>query len=233
MKVAIMQPYFFPYIGYFQLINAVDVFVVYDNVKYTKKGWFNRNRYLKNGSDALFTVPLRHDTDQLFVREREIADSFDRKRFLDQFRESYRKAPYFEDTFGLVRSVVLNEEKNLFRFLHASLGAVCRHLRIDTKVVISSAVPIDHSLRGTDRVIAICEEIGADVYINPPGGRALYNREHFSLHGIDLKFLSPTPFEYQQAGNPFVPWLSIIDVLMFNTLDATRHLIDTKFEITA
>ena len=125
MKLAIMQPYFFPYIGYFQLIAAVDLFVVYDNIKYTKKGWINRNRLLRNGQDATFTVPLKSASDALDIRERELADDFNRGKLLNQFKGAYQRAPFFAETFPLVERVVRHEEGNLFRFLHHALVETC------------------------------------------------------------------------------------------------------------
>src|SRR6476646_6270368 len=106
MKAAIMQPYFLPYIGYFQLINACDVFIVYDNIKYTKKGWINRNRFLRNGADVLFSLPLRKDSDFLDVRERTIAPDFDPEKVLAALREAYRRAPHFGEAFAVVERVL-------------------------------------------------------------------------------------------------------------------------------
>ena len=115
MKIGIMQPYFFPYIGYFQLIQSVDIFVVYDNIKYTKKGWINRNRMLLNGKDVMFTLPLKKDSDLLDVRERELATDFNCNKLLNQIKGVYGGAPYFEQTFPLVKSIVRYEDKNLPR----------------------------------------------------------------------------------------------------------------------
>src|SRR5258705_11030314 len=99
MRLAVMQPYFFPYIGYFQLIAAVDLFIVYDNIKYTKKGWINRNRMLRNGKDVMFSVPLKNDSDYLDVCERELAADFNRDKLFNQLKGAYRGAPNFSQTF--------------------------------------------------------------------------------------------------------------------------------------
>jgi len=173
MKLGIMQPYFFPYIGYFQLIAAVDRFVLYDNVKYTKKGWINRNRYLVGGKDAVLTIPLKGDSDYLEVRQRLIAEDFDRRRLLARIEQAYRNAPYFEPAFALFAQAVSNPDRNLFGFVHQSIADVCGHLGITTPLVRSSEVAIDHSLRGEEKVVAICRETGASVYINAIGGLEL------------------------------------------------------------
>jgi hypothetical protein len=225
MKVAIMQPYFLPYIGYFQLIGAVDVFVVYDNIKYTKKGWFNRNRFLQNGSDAWFSIPLANASDSLDVVERGIAPSFDRARLLNQLTGAYRRAPHFAQGFELLRECVEHDDRNLFRFLHHSIHATARRLSLDTRIVVSSTLPIDHSLRAQDKVLAICGALGATTYINAIGGTALYSAPDFAERGIDLRFLRPCPPEYRQFGEPFVPWLSILDLLMFNPADDVKSML--------
>src|SRR6186713_976477 len=133
-RLAVMQPYFFPYIGYFQLIAAVDLFVVYDNIKYTKKGWINRNRLLQNGKDVMFSLPLQSDSDSLDVRERTLAPDFSRSKLLAQFQGAYRKAPYFAQTYPLVEQIVRHEDDNLFGFLHHSIVRTCAHLGIATEI---------------------------------------------------------------------------------------------------
>ena len=216
MKVAIMQPYFLPYIGYFQLIAAVDVFVIYDNIKYTKKGWINRNRMLLNGTDAMFSLPLKNDSDSLDVVERELAADFNRNKLLNQFEGAYARAPYFAQTFPLIERIVRHDERNLFRYIHHSIVSVCKHLGPTTEIRVSSDIAVDHELKGQDKVIALCEALGADCYVNPIGGVDLYSKEAFKSRGIDLKFVRSKPFEYRQFDNAFVPWLSIVDVMMFN-----------------
>jgi len=226
-----MQPYFFPYIGYFQLIKAADLFIAYDNIKYTKKGWINRNRILRDGKDVVFSIPLRKDSDSLDIRNREISADFKKAKLLNQVREAYRRAPYFERTFPLVERIVLEKEANLFQFILKSIKEVCERLAIRTEIVVSSSLQIDHSLTGKTKVVALCKHVGADVYINSIGGQDLYSKDDFSTHGITLKFLRSKPFEYKQLDNPFVPWLSIIDVMMFNSPDAIRECLDSNYEL--
>ena len=231
MKLAIMQPYFFPYIGYFQLIAAADIFIMYDNIKYTKKGWISRNRMLQNGRDAVFSLQLKNDSDYLDVCERVLSADFNRDKLLNQFTGAYRRAPYFLQTFPLIEQIVRYEDANLFRFLHYSILKICEHLGITTEIRVSSSIGIDHKLKGQEKVIALCEAIGASTYVNAIGGVDLYSKEAFLDKGIDLKFIKSLPFYYPQFGNEFVPWLSIIDVMMFNSLDTIKTCISTNYEL--
>jgi hypothetical protein len=231
MRLAIMQPYFFPYIGYFQLIAAVDLFIVYDNIKYTKKGWINRNRMLQNGKDVMFSLPLKSASDNLDVCARELASDFNRDKLLNQFKEAYRRAPFFAQTFPLVEQIMHYQDANLFRFLHNSIARTCEHLGITTEIRISSGIAIEHALKNQDKVLVLCEAVGANIYVNTIGGMELYSRQAFREKGIELKFIQSKPFEYAQFGGAFVPWLSIIDVMMFNSSDAIRTCITTNYEL--
>ncbi|OOZ35767.1 WbqC family protein [Solemya velesiana gill symbiont] len=231
MRLSVMQPYFFPYFGYSQLIAASECFIVYDNIKYTKKGWINRNRILSNGKDLLFSIPLKKGSDSLQVAEREIANNFSSDKLLNQIKGSYSKAPYFAQTFHLVEQILSNKESNLFEFIHNSIVKTCEHLGIDTEIRVSSDVAINHGLKSQDKVIALCEAVGADTYINPIGGVDLYSRDEFSARGIELRFLKSQPFEYKQFNNKFVPWLSIVDVMMFNSLDTIHECIFINYEL--
>jgi hypothetical protein len=230
-SAAIMQPYFLPYVGYFQLIAAVETFVVYDAIKYTKKGWINRNRMLRNGQATTISLPLRRASDALDIRDREIAPEFRGQDLLAQVHGAYRRAPQFQATYALLERIMANEERNLFLFIEHSIRAVCEHLSLGTKLRRSSDIPTDAGLRGQDRVIATCEAVGADRYVNPIGGLDLYSREAFSTRGIELLFLRSHPIEYPQFGADFVPLLSILDVLMFNPLPVVREIVRTGYEL--
>ena len=231
MKTAIMQPYFFPYIGYFQLIGAVDLFIVYDNIKYTKQGWINRNRVLVNGAATNLSLPLKKDSDALDVRDRELAADFNPGKLLNQLTGAYRHAPHFAQVFPVIEQILRDPESNLFRFLHHSIVRLCEHMGITTKIRISSEVAIDHTLKKQDKVLAICEAVGTDCYVNTIGGLELYSKDDFQLRGITLRFIRSKPFEYPQFRCPFVPYLSIIDVLMFNPLPAVRECLYSNYEM--
>jgi len=225
-----MQPYFLPYIGYWQLLSAVDRFIVYDNIQYTKKGWINRNRFLRDGADAYFTVPLKKGSDFLTIGERFVADDFDRAKLLNQLNEAYRKSPQFAAVFPLVEAMVRSNLTNLFAFLVHSIDVTARYLEISTPIVVSSTLPIDHTLRGAAKVLALCEASGADHYLNAIGGQSLYSSDTFQQRGVTLQFLRTRPIEYPQLGRSFVPNLSILDVLMFNSKDAVRGML-TEYDV--
>ncbi len=231
MKLAVMQPYFLPYIGYFQLLAAVDLFIIYDNIKYTKKGWINRNRMLLNGTDTMFSLPLKKGSDSLDIVERELAVDFDRIKLLNQFRGAYGCAPHFEMTYQVLERVVRYEDLNLFRFICYSIVRLCEHLGIKTKIKFSSEIAIDHDLKGQDKVLALCAAVGANTYINAIGGIELYRKVEFSRHGVNLQFIKSRPFEYAQLGAHFVPWLSIVDVLMFNPVNTVRDCVSNNYEL--
>ena len=231
MKLGIMQPYFMPYIGYFQLIAAVDLFILYDNIKYTKKGWINRNRMLVNGADAIFSLPLKKDSDMLDIVQRELSSEFNREKLLGQFKGAYIKAPYFNEVYPLLENIIKAKDGNLFSYIHHSLGEICRHLKIETKIIISSNLPINHELKAQDKVIALCNATHADNYINTIGGTELYDRNQFLSHGVKLQFIKAKSFEYSQFAAPFVPWLSIVDVLMFNPIEVVQECINSNYEL--
>jgi len=227
--IAIMQPYFFPYIGYFQLVKSVDEFVIYDNIQYTKKGWINRNRILNKDSDKLLTIPLKKDSDYLNVIDRKLSESWDkdRKKLLNLLYTSYNKAPYFKETYNVAEECLLDTEDNLFTFILNSLNKINNNLDIKTPIITSSNINIDHSLKSQDKVIAICKAREATTYVNAIGGVDLYSKETFKLNNIDLKFIKSQPITYSQFGNTFIPWLSIIDVMMFNSKDTIKEYLNS------
>lgn len=233
MKLGIMQPYFFPYIGYFQLANAVDEFVVYDRIEYTKKGWINRNRILVDGRDMYLTLPLRKDSDHLDIDQRSLADTWtsDRIKSLNRIRSAYRKAPYFDDTYSLIEECFLFENTNLYEFITNSLTKLFLKLEIKSRLRRSSEIEDLVTEKGEQRVIGICRSVGATNYINPVGGVEMYSRERFKDSGIELFFLKTNNIEYRQFDNDFVPNLSIIDVLMFNSPERVRELLDNEFTL--
>ena len=216
MNLAIMQPYFLPYIGYFQLINAVDVFVIYDNIEFTKKGWINRNRILVNGKDDYFTLPLKKDSDFFNVNQRILSESYlkDRIKIISKIAELYKKAPQYELVFPLIEEVFMSENQNLFNFILNSLKIFCDYLEIKTDFIVSSSVLIDHSLKSQNKVIAICKKLKAATYINAIGGQVLYNKDVFDENNIKLSFIKTEPIKYKQFDNDFIPWLSIIDLIV-------------------
>lgn len=225
VTLGIMQPYFLPYIGYWQLLAAVDRFVVYDNIQYTKKGWINRNRFLRHGADAPFTLPLKKGSDYLDVRERFLADDFNPAAFLSPLSAAYRKAPYFDAVYPVLEKIVTAAPRNLFDYLHHSLTVTAEYLEVPTPIVVSSTLDIDHGLKSEQKVIALCQAAGATRYVNFIGGRELYSAATFAAAGIELRFIQSRPIVYEQFAPPFVPALSILDVMMFNSTATVRRLL--------
>lgn len=232
MKAAIMQPYFLPYLGYFQLAAMVDQFVIYDNIKYTKKGWINRNRILTDGKEHIITIPIKKGSDYLDIKARLIADDFnlERKKMINLVAHSYRRAPEFNHVFPLFEHIINYKSENLFDFLRHSLSALFDFMRIKTRLLVSSEITADHSLHGADRVIEICRSIGADTYINPIGGLELYSKDLFNKNSIDLKFHNMQTVPYTQSNGVFVSHLSILDVLMYNNYEKHALLL-SQFEL--
>ncbi|RAX51440.1 hypothetical protein CCY99_09110 [Helicobacter sp. 16-1353] len=221
-----MQPYFLPYIGYFQLINAVDSFVIYDNIEYSKKSWVNRNRFLQNNKDCLFSLPLRKDSDFLHIDKRYLSDSFNPSKILDSLHFAYRKAPHYNSLMPLLESIFSYPRENLFDFIYHSILLICRYLEIKSNIFISSCIDINHSLKSKDKVISICKALNATSYINPIGGIGLYFNDDFKRENINLRFLETNGnLIYRQFENDFVPNLSIIDIIAFNDIAQIKQLL--------
>lgn len=227
MTIAIMQPYLFPYIGYWQLINAVDKFVLYDNIQFNKGGWFNKNNILLSGKKTLFSIPLKKDSYQLDVVERRLADNASQQinKILRQIENGYKNAPHFNDVFPLLESVFSFDEKNLFFYIYNSITKVAEYLHIDTEIIVSSTLKIDHSLKGEEKVLAINKYLHADHYINAIGGQSLYAKETFAKAGVKLNFIDTKIIEYKQFDDVFVPSLSIIDIMMFNSKEEIQVML--------
>ena len=227
MKLAIMQPYLFPYLGYFQLINSVDLFMVYDDVQYIKGGWINRNRILLNGLAHMFAFPVKKGPLSYQIRERYFAEDFNliAKRFLKTLEVAYRGAPGYSETVQLITDILASDDLNIASFISRSLRIICDYLSIETRFILSSEIDKDPLLKGQDRVIEINRLLGSTHYMNPIGGMELYSKEAFQKAGIELSFLRMRPLIYKQFNNEFVPDLSIIDVMMFNLREKIRELL--------
>jgi len=224
MNIAIMQPYFLPYIGYWQLIQSVDKFIIYDNIQYTKKGWINRNNFLFNNSSTIFTVPIKKDSDYLDINKRTISSGFENK-IINKLKVAYSKAPQFEIILPLIKDILYTKETNLFNYLYSSVKKIVKFLEIDTKIIVSSSIKIDHNLKSQNKVIEICKNLKASHYINTIGGQDLYSKNDFIKNNINLSFIKSEITEYNQFKKPFIPYLSIIDVLMFNNKIEVKKLL--------
>lgn len=227
MRLGMQQPYLFPYIGYFQLIRAVDQFVVYDDVQYIKGGWINRNRILLQGKPFVFTLSLKSDSRSSNINERFFSAKHreEKDQFLKTLRCAYKKAPYFPDVFELIEEIFANEEQNLARMLTFSLKKVCTYLEITTPFMLASEIEKDCALKRENRMFAIFERLGVEHYINAIGGHELYSKAEFQTQNVQLDFLKTRSCEYQQFGHEFIPALSIIDVMMFNSKERISELL--------
>jgi hypothetical protein len=218
MKLAIMQPYIFPYIGYFQLMNAVDKFVLYDDVNYINRGWINRNRLLVNGKEHLFTIPLKDASQNKLIKDISLsADQKWKNKLLKTIQLNYKKAPCYEEVLSLVEKIIFFETNDLTAFIYNSLELTCQYLKITTPLERTSTIYNNQHLKGQHRILDICKQEAVQEYINPIGGIEIYDRSLFDSNNIKLHFIKSDNISYSQFDNNFVPWLSIIDVMMFNT----------------
>lgn len=218
MRVAIMQPYLFPYLGYFQLIRAADKFVLHDDVQFIKGGWVNRNRMLFKGQPRPFVLPVSKGPSTACIDQRRYADSFaaDKAKISRQLQHSYSRAPYYGFVMKLVDACFSIEKPNVARFNTELVRRVAAYLGIVTPISVSSEMELGPGERGVERVLKINRVLQSTHYINPIGGVDLYRREEFAVHDLELSFLQFKALPYQQFAHDFVPDLSILDVLMFN-----------------
>lgn len=228
MTLGIMQPYFMPYIGYWQLMAAVDKYVVYDDVNYIKGGWVSRNNILLNGERHMFTITLNGASPNKLFNEISIRDDF--RKFFRMLESAYKKAPYYQPTIDLLERICNYPNRSLGEFMLHSFQSVLNYLGIHTEFFLSSSIFKDNTLRGKDKVKHICHILGADTYYNAIGGQSLYDKQEFLQNGINLYFLQANDIRYPQFHNDFVANLSIIDVLMFNSPEQTQQLL-TQFTL--
>ena len=217
---AIMQPYFFPYIGYFHLIAAADIFVFFDDVQYIDRGWSNRNRILVHGKAHTVTLPVKSAPRENAYSEREYCLDQIERSILKPIRFNYAKAPQFSSVMPLIEEILSYPSPNVARFNANLVEKVSRLLRLTTDFRFSSEIEVGANLKAQDRIIAVTSAIGAARYINAAGGQSLYSKEAFDAAGIDLKFIQSEMVPYAQFSDDPVVGLSIIDVLMFNSVDA-------------
>lgn len=226
MTIGIMQPYFMPYIGYFQLMKAVDKYIIYDDVNYIKGGWVNRNNILINGKKKMFTISLSGASPNKLFNEIEIKDDF--KKLIKTLQMNYSKSAHFKETMLLMERIISYPNKQLAQFVGNSFQEILNYLSINTEIIFSSDINKDNALRGQDKVLNICNIIGADTYYNAIGGQELYKKEEFEATGITLYFIETIIQHYSQPQVPdFVPYLSIIDVLMNNSKKDINALLDS------
>ena len=229
MKVGIMQPYFMPYIGYWQLINVVDNFVLLDDVNYITRGYINRNNILVNGKSYRFTIPIEKASQNKLIMETKLNFTQSKKQdFLMTIQNAYSKAPYYKKIMPLIEDIINNKEMDLTAFIKASIEKIMEYLNIHTKLLISSKIQKNQELKGEERIIEICKRLGADTYINPCGGRNLYHHKDFQLENLKLFFLYTRSEDiiYKQKQQEFIHNLSIIDIMMFNNICTIQDFLE-------
>lgn len=231
-----MQPYFLPYIGYMQLMDTADKFVLYDDVAFINRGWINRNRVLVNGQEYTFTIPLKEASQNKRINEIELAnDPKWRGKLLRTIEQSYRKAPFYSTVFPMIEKMVNFVPETIADYIRHSYTELNPYLSITTEIVASSSIYQNEQLKAQERILDICHREGADHYINPIGGQELYDKVRFAQEGVRLSFMQSRSVPYPQfpskdSTNAFVPWLSMLDVLMFNDPAQIRAMLP-EFEL--
>jgi len=218
MKIGLMQPYFMPYIGYWQRINAVDTHVIYDDVNYMKNGWMNHNRILNQGQVQYFTIPLKGASPNKLINEVEVdTNPKQQSKMLKTLEYAYKKAEHYDEAMAVLEPIITSKDDNLASYLEYQMHAICDYMGIGTKLLMSSSIEKDNNLKGSQKVMEICHKVGCRgvTYINASTGEHLYSRDVFKDNGIELVFIrNKGTVTYRQMANEFSPSLSIIDVLM-------------------
>lgn len=225
LNIAVMQPYLFPYIGYFHLIDSVDIFVCFDDVNFIKKGWINRNNILLNGRAHLWSLPLIKKSQNRQIRDHEITDPEKSQAALAELIENaYAKAPYFQSAMPVIRNTLNGSEKMIDLLARRSLENICDYLGMDVVFKNSSDLDKDNDAQAQERIIQMVGKLSGTAYRNAIGGRKLYDKDAFAENGIELTFIESASIKYPQFENDFIPYLSIIDVLMFNSREDAMKL---------
>lgn len=226
-KIAGMQPYFFPYIGYFQLINAVDLFVVYNDGHMIRQGYMHKNTILGQGAIERHDINLQIRHYNCLIYEAELIDnSHNFNKMMKTIRHTYKNAPYFRDVMPIIESCLSFDEKNLSTFLVHQLHTVCDYIGITTPFALSTEVPKDGLVHLEEKAFRIFDHFGIHDYINPIGGTEYYDKERWAAHGVKLSFLKRNDdLCYKQFDDTFVEDLSIIDVMMFNSKEQIQELL--------
>lgn len=233
MILGAMQPYFFPYLGYFDLINRSDRWIVFDTPQYMREGWVNRNRILHSHEGWQYIiVPLKKHSRDTPINQVEAVDFPDwRRKIVNQFTHYRGRAPYYRETVALLEDCLAGQESNLSRLNVRCLGKVCGYLGIRWEPEIFSEMHLSLGLveESADWALRMAEAVGATEYLNPPGGAALYDAERFARHGIRLCIQENFNFEYECGAYAYIAKLSVLDVLMWvRPAEIKTHLDSVK-----
>jgi len=232
LVLGIMQPYLFPYIGYFQLIKTCDEFIIYDDVQYIKSGWVNRNRIIQQNEIKYFTLPVKRAPINTQINNYFYADDFskNKSKILRQIEASYKKSLFFSDVFKLIQECFESSNNNISEFNTQAIKLCCNYLSINTPILLSSELTLNEGITGQDRVIHMNKTMNSTHYINPIGGKDLYSHDEFEKNDIKLNFLKTNNIEYPQFINEHQSFLSIIDVMMFNSQEQIQLLL-SKYDL--
>ncbi len=229
MKLGIMQPYFFPYIGYFSLIKNTDRFVFFDTPQYVTRSWMNRNRILNaNGEVAYITVPLHKAPQDTAIKDMRIDNSQAWPSSMTARFVHYKKyAPYYRQVTEFFREALLQPFSSLAELNIETTKVVCRRLGIETQFDTFSEMDlkIGPVAAPDEWALNITKELGYGTYVNPPGGKSFFDGEKYRASGIELQFLQAELRPYEQCIGRFEPGLSILDVMMFNSVEAIRDML--------
>lgn len=227
MKIGIMQPYFFPYLGYWQLINAVDKYVVFDDVNYIKRGWMNRNYILTKKGTNKIMLQIKDASQNRLINETYLFQPLENaRRNMDVLYQSYKYCPWYSEVSELLEKCMTYPNDNLAQYLTFQLKEVCKYLDIKTEILLSSEIKKDNARKAEEKIIDICKSLNGTEYINAIGGKELYHHERFEKENMKLGFLKLNSISYKQFNDEFIPNLSIIDVLMFNGKEKAKELLE-------
>ena len=230
MKVAIMQPYFLPYIGYFQLINAVDEFILFDTPQFIRHGWIERNNILKlNGEPSYIKVPLVKHNRNISIKDVKINNSTNwQDKIFAQLTHYKKKAPFYNEVLALLKGIFKNDTQSIVQLNNYSLLIICEYLNIKTSIKIWSEmnIEIEETNAPDEWALNICKRINASSYINPIGGQSFFDTQKYGTSDIEINFIESNELKYKQFGNEFAPWLSIIDLMMFNRKEDIKCMLN-------
>lgn len=224
MIVGSNQPYLFPYMAYWQLINLSDVYVISDSMQYIKKGYINRNNILLNGKSHQYSLEVLGVHEKTLINEVEVGRNA--RKIISTITHAYKKAPYYSEVFPMIGDILASDEKNLARYIGHSIKEIATYLEMGTKFIYLSELQGETSLKAQARTIDLCKKVNATQYVNAIGGRHLYDKNSFHTESMTLSFLQTTEHKYKQYFNEFIPNLSIIDVLMFNSKKTIKEMLD-------
>lgn len=215
MKFAVMQPYLFPYLGYYQLVHSVDKFIFYDDVTFIKGGYINRNSIMVNGESKRFTVPVPGISSNKLINE--LYFDCNVKKILKTLEQSYSKAPYFRDVYPIIREILTKKERCVSTLCRVSVEEIFMYLNIKKELINSSDLVFNRNKNASEKLIEMSKVLACNEYVNAIGGSSMYDKKHFLNKEVELYFIKMKEIRYEQSNNKFVPNLSIIDVLMHNS----------------